>query len=88
MIIPILQIPANNNKNKLLIRSYNNQQIRKISEFEFLIEKQDIIIGKNQELIEDWTKTTIPTAIRMRVPVRIFANELLLLHILSDYTLG
>jgi hypothetical protein len=63
LMIQYCKIPANNNKNKLLIRSYNNQQIRKISEFEFLIEKQDIIIGKNKELIEDWTKTTIPTAI-------------------------
>lgn len=82
-------IPANNNKNKLLIRSYNNRQIRKISEFEFLIEKQDIVIGRNKELIEGeyGRKQQYQQQFRMRVPVRIFANELLFSHMLSDRTL-
>ncbi|MGA6921433.1 MAG: hypothetical protein WBM37_09490 [Nitrososphaeraceae archaeon] len=37
-------IPANSNKNKLLKRIYDNLQIRKINEFEFLIENAELII--------------------------------------------
>lgn len=85
-----VNIPANNNKNKLLIRSYNNRQIRKISEFEFLMENGDIVIGRKKELIEGeyGRKQQRQQQFRMRVPVRILANELLVSQMLSDRTLG
>jgi hypothetical protein len=44
-------IPSNRNKSKLLKRIYGNLLIRKINEFEFLIENADIDIGRNKELI-------------------------------------
>ena len=69
---------------------YGNCQIKKISEFEFLIENADIDIERNIELIggEYGLKQQRQKQFRMRVPVRILANDILVSHMLSDRTLG
>ncbi|MGB8134335.1 MAG: RtcB family protein [Nitrososphaeraceae archaeon] len=83
-------IPANCNKSKLLNRIYDNLQIRKINEFEFLIENADIDIARNNELMggDYGRKQQRQKQFRMRVPVRILANDLLVSHMLSDRTVG
>jgi tRNA-splicing ligase RtcB (3'-phosphate/5'-hydroxy nucleic acid ligase) len=83
-------IPANSNKSKLLKRIYDNLQIRKINEFEFLIENADIDIARNKELMggDYGRKQQRQKQFRMRVPVRILANDLLVSHMLSDRTVG
>ena len=85
----VASLSTDNNENSISISSkllnYNNRKLTKINEFEFLVEKQDIVIDEKQEAIGRKYKQQ---QFRMRVPVRIFANELLVSHMLADCTLG
>lgn len=83
-------IPVNSNESKLIKRICANLWIRKINEFEFLIENTDFDIGRDKKLIggEYERKQQCKKQFRMRVPVRILGNDFLVSHMLSDRTLG